>query len=109
MAGLEALFLHQRHAPATPHNPHQASRGQGFSPDAQREGIRRFALENDLELVGQYCDFHSGWRKSEARPEFQRLMADAAAGRFDVVLVFHTSRFATSAPPAATTATANRR
>jgi DNA invertase Pin-like site-specific DNA recombinase len=68
--------------------------GQGFSPDAQREGIRRFAPENNLELVGEYCDFHSGWRKSEARPEFQRLMADAAAGKFDVVLVFHTSRFA---------------
>jgi site-specific DNA recombinase len=68
--------------------------GQGFSPDAQREGIRRFAPENTLELVGEYCDFHSGWRKSEARPEFQRLMADAAEGKFDVVLVFHTSRFA---------------
>jgi len=68
--------------------------GQGFSPDAQREGIRRFAQENDLQLAEEYCDFHSGWRKSEARPEFQRLMADAADGRFDVVLVFHTSRFA---------------
>ncbi len=68
--------------------------GEGFSPDAQREGIRRFAPENNLELIGEYCDFHSGWRKSEARPEFQRLMADAAEGKFDVVLVFHTSRFA---------------
>jgi hypothetical protein len=68
--------------------------GQGFSPDAQREGIRRFAPENNLELIGEYCDFHSGWRKSEARPEFQRLMADAAAGKFDVVLVYHTSRLA---------------
>jgi DNA invertase Pin-like site-specific DNA recombinase len=70
--------------------------GQGFSPDAQRETIRKFAVENDLELVGEYCDFHSGWRNSEARPEFQRLMADAAQGCFDVVLVFHTSRFARS-------------
>jgi site-specific DNA recombinase len=68
--------------------------GQGFSPDAQRESIRRFASENNLELTGEYCDFHSGWRKSEARPEFQRLMADAAEAKFDVVLVFHTSRFA---------------
>jgi site-specific DNA recombinase len=68
--------------------------GEGFSPDAQREGIRRFARENDLELTGEYCDFHSGWRKSEARPHFQRLMADAADGKFDVVLIFHTSRFA---------------
>ncbi len=70
--------------------------GQGFSPDAQRQAISKFASENDLELVGEYCDFHSGWRKSEARPDFQRLMADAAEGCFDMVLVFHTSRFARS-------------
>lgn len=70
--------------------------GQGFSPDAQRQAISKFAGENDLKLIGEYCDFHSGWRKSEARPEFQRLMADAAEGLFDVVLVFHTSRFARS-------------
>src|SRR5438445_12072177 len=66
--------------------------GQGFSPDAQRQAIAKFAAENDLELVNEYCDFHSGWRKSEARPQFQRLMADAAEDSFDVVLVFHTSR-----------------
>lgn len=68
--------------------------GQNFSPDAQRQAIATFAAENALEMVREYCDFHSGWRKSEARPEFQRLMADAADGSFDVVLVYHTSRFA---------------
>jgi site-specific DNA recombinase len=70
--------------------------GQGFSPDAQRQAIAKFAAESDLDLIGEYCDFHSGWRKSEARREFQRLMADAAAGDFECVLVFHTSRFARS-------------
>jgi DNA invertase Pin-like site-specific DNA recombinase len=68
--------------------------GQGFSPDAQREAIRKFCAENDLQLVGEYCDFHSGWKKAEGRPHFRRLMADAADCRFDVVLVYHTSRFA---------------
>ncbi len=68
--------------------------GQGFSPDAQREAIRKFVAENGLSLVGEYCDFHSGWRKADGRPEFQHLMADAAERRFDVVLVYHTSRFA---------------
>ena len=28
--------------------------GKGFSPDAQREAIRRFAEENELELVDDY-------------------------------------------------------
>lgn len=68
--------------------------GKGFSPSAQREAIASFAAENGLALVGDYCDFHSGWRKAGARPEFQRLMADAAERRFEVVLVYHTSRFA---------------
>lgn len=31
--------------------------GQGFSPDAQREGIRRFAPENDLELTAETATF----------------------------------------------------
>ncbi|HEY1688507.1 MAG TPA: recombinase family protein, partial [Solirubrobacteraceae bacterium] len=70
--------------------------GQGFSPSAQREAIRKFAEENELTLVREYCDFHSGSRKSESRPQFQALMSDAAAGAFDCVLVFHTSRFARS-------------
>jgi site-specific DNA recombinase len=74
--------------------------GQGFSPDAQREAIRRFAEDNELELVEHYCDFHSGWKRAEGRPDFQRLMADAAERRFDVVLVYHTSRFARNQPEA---------
>jgi len=68
--------------------------GQSFSPDAQRQAIRKFAAENDLTIVEEYCDFHSGWRKTDGRRDFHRLMADAAERRFDVVLVFHTSRFA---------------
>src|SRR6266545_4083151 len=64
------------------------------SPDAQREAIRTFAAENGLALVGEYCDFHSGWKRADGRPEFQRLMSDAAERRFDCVLVYHTSRFA---------------
>src|SRR3989454_4783083 len=61
--------------------------GQGFSPDAQRQAIRTFAAENGLALVGEYCDYHSGWKRADGRPEFQRLMSDAAERRFDCVLV----------------------
>ncbi len=68
--------------------------GEGYSPDAQRQAISRFAADNGLELVDEYVDFHSGWRGADKRPAFQRLMADAASGSFQVVLVFHTSRFA---------------
>jgi DNA invertase Pin-like site-specific DNA recombinase len=66
--------------------------GRGFSPDAQREAIRKFADENGLALVGEYCDFHSGWKGADARSEFRRLMADAAARRFDCAQTLDRSR-----------------
>jgi site-specific DNA recombinase len=68
--------------------------GEGFSPGAQRKKIYDWAKDNGIEIVEEYCDLHSAWRKSDARPEFQRLMSDAANGKFDIVLVFHSSRFA---------------
>src|SRR5690349_3991060 len=67
--------------------------GQGYSPDAQRTAVSEFAETNGLCIVEEYVDLHSAWRESENRPEFQRLMRDAAAKRFDTVLVYHTSRF----------------
>lgn len=66
----------------------------GWSLDAQRQGIQRLAREHGYEIIDEYVDLHSAWRDSEKRPEFQRLMADAGAGRFEAVLVFHSSRFA---------------
>src|SRR5580693_2596780 len=52
--------------------------GEGFSPGAQRQKIYEWAQSAGIEMVAEYCDLHSAWRKSNARPEFQRLMADAA-------------------------------
>ena len=66
----------------------------GYSLDAQRQGIQRLADERGYSLVAEYVDLHSGWRDSDKRPEFQKLIADAAAGRFEAVIVFHSSRFA---------------
>src|SRR5436190_833622 len=68
--------------------------GRGFSPHAQRIAIQEFAQANDLVIAEEYVDYHSAWRGSEERPEFQRLMRDAADKRFSIVIVYHTSRFA---------------
>ena len=70
--------------------------GPGLLPRrASGRPSRSYADEHDLELVDEYCDFHSGWRTADSRPGFQRLMSRRdAEQRFDVVLVFHTSRFA---------------
>ncbi len=91
MMGLEAIVAKRGAAYVRESSEEQ---GEGFSPGAQRRKIYEWAQENGIEIVEEYCDLHSAWRKSDARPDFQRLMADASKGNFDVVLVFHTSRFA---------------
>jgi hypothetical protein len=46
-----------------------------------------------MRLVEEYIDFQTG-READKRADFQRLIEHAMEHRFDVVLVFHTSRFA---------------
>ncbi len=67
--------------------------GRGYSPDGQRQAIARYATDHGLALGDEYLDFETG-RAADKRPGFQRLIEDAMEHRFDVVLVFHTSRFA---------------
>src|SRR2546425_8195260 len=56
-----------------------------------REYIRRHGWEN----AGEYVD--TGWRGSKAsRPEFDRLMRDAAQRKFDVILCWKLDRFGRS-------------
>jgi site-specific DNA recombinase len=67
--------------------------GRGYSPDGQRQAIGHYATDHDMTLIHEYLDFETG-READKRPGFQRLIEDAMEHRFDVVLVFHTSRFA---------------
>lgn len=67
--------------------------GRGYSPDGQRQAIARYAADHGMRLVEEYLDFETG-RLADKRSGFQRLIEDAMERRFDVVLVFHTSRFA---------------
>jgi site-specific DNA recombinase len=67
--------------------------GRGYSPDGQRQAIARYATDHNLQLVEEYIDFETG-RHADKRPDFQRLIEHAMEHRFEVVLIFHTSRFA---------------
>jgi DNA invertase Pin-like site-specific DNA recombinase len=64
-----------------------------YSPDGQRQAIGRYAADHGMQLTDEYLDFETG-RLADKRPGFQRLIEDAMERKFDVVLVFHTSRFA---------------
>ena len=66
----------------------------GFGPEMQRRAIENFARTYGL-VLGQawYTDFITG-TSTLKRSGFQKALADARGDRFDVLLVYHTSRFA---------------
>ncbi len=57
--------------------------------------LRRYAREQGWDAAGPYVDGKAG--ESRARRALSRLMADAARGRFDLVVVRRLDRFAGSA------------
>ena len=63
------------------------------SIEGQLHACERYAEANDMQIIGQYIDrAQSG--TSDNRPEFQRMIADSASGRFEAVLVYKLDRFA---------------
>lgn len=52
-----------------------------------------FCKQRGLSVIGTYCDRHISGRTDE-RPEFQRLIADAKNKKFEAVVVYKTDRFA---------------
>lgn len=63
------------------------------SIDAQLRAIREYAERNGITLIGTYID-RAKSATSDQRPEFQRMIADAATGEFDAVIVHKLDRFA---------------
>ena len=58
----------------------------------QRDMLCRYAMEQNWDVYRYYCDEdYSG--ADAARPEFNRMLHDAEAGRFDIVLCKSQSRF----------------
>lgn len=74
----------------------ESTRGQAdrYGPELQREEQRRFAERYGLVATGrEYLDLVSG-KDTLRRTDFGRMLADAETGRFSVLLVYDTSRFA---------------
>lgn len=65
------------------------------SIEGQVRECRRFIEQNNMELTEIYADRHITGR-TDRRPEFQRMISDAEAGRFEVVVVYTTDRFSRS-------------
>ena len=63
------------------------------SIDAQERAIRKYAEENDIEIVEEYID-RAKTGTNDRREEFQRMRRDSDTGDFEVVIVHKLDRFA---------------
>ena len=57
------------------------------SIEQQLRVCRQYAYDHDMQVVGEYCD-HALSGTSDKRPEFLRMIKDAAKGRWERVLVY---------------------
>ena len=71
----------------------------GFSLDAQRDKLRKYAEYQDMVIAGEYSDEGKSGKSVEGRPEFLRMLRDIEDEKDHVsfVLVFKLSRFGRNA------------
>ena len=66
--------------------------GQAAGVERQRKACQKLADEHNLTVVGVYEDNDVSAFSGKTRPNFERLLTDAAEGSFDVVLVWAADR-----------------
>ncbi len=69
---------------------------QGYSLDAQVRAIEAHCAQHGWEVVARYPEPARSARTDaiDKRPAFKQMLADAQAGRFDVLIVHKLDRFA---------------
>jgi site-specific DNA recombinase len=72
---------------------------EGYSLEAQRERLTKFADFQGIEVVREYCDAGKSGKNITGRPEFSQMLNDVAEDRDGVnfILVFKLSRFGRNA------------
>lgn len=58
---------------------------KGQNPETQLSKLRSVAQARNYEIIEEYVDFRSG--KDDNRPELKRLLENAKAGKFQLVMV----------------------
>lgn len=65
------------------------------SIEQQQREVRAYCKSKGWNIIEEYCDGgKSGSRDQEKRTEYNRMIRDAAEGKFNAVVVWHTNRFA---------------
>ena len=53
----------------------------GYSLDAQKDKLRKYADFQNMEIAGEYSDEGASGKSIAGRPEFQRMMNDIEDGK----------------------------
>jgi len=71
----------------------------GYSLEAQKEKLRRYAEFQSMPIIREYCDEGKSGKNIDGRPAFQQMLEDIESGKDKVsyVLVFKLSRFGRNA------------
>ena len=70
----------------------------GYSLEGQKNGLRRFADREEMEIVGIYEDAGKSGKSIEGRPAFKKMLSDIKNGlEIDYILVYKLSRFGRNA------------
>ena len=71
----------------------------GYSLDAQKDKLRKYADYQEMSIVGEYSDEGKSGKSVEGRPQFKQMLVDIESGKdnVDYVLVFKLSRFGRNA------------
>ena len=71
----------------------------GYSLDAQKDRLMKFADFQQMDVVREYCDAGRSGKSITGRPEFQKMLNDISEEKdeVDYVLVFKLSRFGRNA------------
>ena len=71
----------------------------GYSLDAQKDKLKRYADYQEMQIVGEYSDEGHSGKNIAGRPDFMRMLEDIEDGKGEVsfVLVFKLSRFGRNA------------
>ena len=71
----------------------------GYSLDAQKDKLRKYAEYQEMSIVGEYSDEGKSGKSVEGRPQFKQMLSDIENGKdnVDYVLVFKLSRFGRNA------------
>ena len=71
----------------------------GYSLEAQKDRLTKFAEFQKMDIVREYCDAGKSGKNITGRPEFSQMLRDVADDRdgVDYILVFKLSRFGRNA------------